>query len=282
MRKVDLDDLPKWSEWSTRLLGLRPWQIPRRHHGKVLDEYNGSKYAHLRDLIAARNKTNPIGVRWLELRNVIGYKSELCFSDQGDLCVGSLERAWDISDTLLLDTMKPYMSRCNTVLELGCGWGYNLWRLASQKPCKRYIGGDLCDNAVWIANKLNIGPAVCQYDMLDPQGPSLPGEPEPPVVVFTFQAVEQLPSCAVLIDKLLAVRDKISAVVHIEPDIAAQDWTSLLGQLRRRYIQVNDYNRDLHQQLELRADDIEILEFRPNVFGYNPLNPLSVIIWRPK
>ena len=59
-RIVDLNDLPAWSEWPTRLLGLAPWTIPSRTIQKVEQEYDKEKYAQCLDyyyIHAGRNVT---------------------------------------------------------------------------------------------------------------------------------------------------------------------------------------------------------------------------------
>jgi hypothetical protein len=58
----------------------------------------------------------------------------------------------------------------------------------------------------------------------------------------------------------------------------------LTGALRRRYVQVNGYNRNLVSLLHRHAaaNAIEILEERAAVIGVNPLLPISVIAWRGK
>jgi len=274
MREIGLNELPKWSDWTARLLGLRKWNIPRRDSRKIKTEYNGDKYGTLLGMIGG----TPADLRRRELREVIGYKDELCIAYGDGLYATSLDCVWAMADNLLFAEVSSLMPACRSIVELGSGWGYNLWKLWYYCRVYEFVGGDLCETAVEISKRMSTVPPVVQWDMLNSKG--LPGNLTPQSLVFTFQAIEQLPSCVRLIDNLVAQGDRISAVVHIEPDYSSHNWSSLLGQLRRRYTEVNDYNRDLRQELE--RPDIEILDYKPNVFGYNPLNPLSVFVWRPK
>lgn len=57
--------------------------------------------------------------------------------------------------------------------------------------------------------------------------------------------------------------------------------TNLLGLLRNKYIEMNDYNRNLWTILESR-NDIEIIEFDQDVIGINPLNSSNLIVWKFK
>ena len=72
--------------------------------------------------------------------------------------------------------------------------------------------------------------------------------------------------------------------MHLEPRYEQCDRHTLLGHLRRRYIQVNDYNTNLVALLHDQQDRglIRILEERPTVFGMNPLLAASVIAWIPQ
>jgi len=42
---VNLNDLPRWSPWPARLLGISPWEAPDRTVEKVDAEYDKDKYA---------------------------------------------------------------------------------------------------------------------------------------------------------------------------------------------------------------------------------------------
>jgi hypothetical protein len=49
--------------------------------------------------------------------------------------------------------------------------------------------------------------------------------------------------------------------------------------MRRRYVEANDYNRDLLSALQARSF-VRIVETRDDVVGLNPFNPTSVIHWQ--
>jgi hypothetical protein len=53
--------------------------------------------------------------------------------------------------------------------------------------------------------------------------------------------------------------------------------------LSKRYIEVNDYNRDLVTILHKHSDrgEIEIVHEEKAVVGVNALLPMSIIAWRP-
>jgi len=104
----------------------------------------------------------------------------------------------------------------------------------------------------------------------------------PKALIYTSYAAQYVPRLSQSFVESLSALDP-SAVVHIEPCYEHCEGKTLLGLMRRRYIQVNDYNTNLvtvlREQCERGA--IEIVEERPAVFGSNPLLAASVIVWRP-
>jgi len=103
---------------------------------------------------------------------------------------------------------------------------------------------------------------------------------KPDTTVFTTHSIEQIPDATVIIDNLEKHKDKINYVVHFEPTVV-RERTSLLGLLRNKYMELNDYNRNLIDVLKSR-DNIEILELQTDVFGFIPLNSSNLIAWKFK
>jgi hypothetical protein len=46
-RKISLKELPSWSPWPVRIVGLQQWSVPTRNLDKITAEYNNDKYAKL-------------------------------------------------------------------------------------------------------------------------------------------------------------------------------------------------------------------------------------------
>jgi len=97
-------------------------------------------------------------------------------------------------------------------------------------------------------------------------------------LVFTRESVEQLPRAISALPTFRNYREKISAVVHLEPVYELLDKESTLGLMRRAYTQLNDYNTDL--LTSLRAMGVQLLKTQYDVMGRNPLNPISLIHWQ--
>lgn len=67
-------------------------------------------------------------------------------------------------------------------------------------------------------------------------------------------------------------------MIHFEPTFIAER-KYLIGIFRNKYIQLNDYNRNLIELLK-QSDAIEIIESTIDVFGLNPLNSSNVLVWK--
>lgn len=277
---IPLEDLPRWSLWPSRLLGLTPWETPERTLAKVAAEYDGEKYAAC--------------LRFLEESDERPAIETLRGFDIGDpeqiICVSHHSRLWEMSQhdareryaRIVTQALQDVMNTAATVIELGCGYGYNMWRLRHDYPDHRFVGGEYSINAIELARRLftdvtdvhvtNFNYYDAHYDVL------AEASGDGPMIVFTSHSVEQLPSAAVVIDGLREYRSAIEAVFHFEPILGlAED--DLLGLLRRRYCVANDYNRDLLELLK-RCADVEVVRTEHDVLGINPLNPTSVIAWR--
>jgi hypothetical protein len=104
----------------------------------------------------------------------------------------------------------------------------------------------------------------------------------PKALIYTSYAAQYIPLLSQSFVESLIALDP-ATVVHIEPCYEHCEGKTLLGLMRRRYIQVNDYNTNLVTVLREQSDRgaIEIVDERPAVFGSNPLLAASVIVWRP-
>jgi len=274
MKALNLNDLPEWSPWPSRLLGMDPWRVPKRTIEKVDSEYDKDKYAKC----LAYYTTVPVSVE--AIRQFEHGNGSACVALGNDLVVMTLSEAQLRYSKLLTETMYQEIEQSATVIELGCGYGYNLWMLKQSFRDKHFCGGEYSENAVCLASHLfheDSAIGVSQFNFYDRVYGILESA-KAPITVFTSHAIEQLPHAASFFQALLQHRDKIKAVFHFEPVCELHDST-LLGLMRRRYAEVNDYNRDLLSELQRWSDDIRIVHTEAGVFGLNPLNPTSVVHW---
>lgn len=279
MTKIKLDNLPQWSPWPSRLLGLSPWNMTERKIEKVEQEYDKDKYYRCLTYYSENvSEVTPERVKQFEFGQ--DPSNTVCVSHGNDLALMSLEEARTKFYHLMVKTMTHAIEQSATVIELGCGYGYNLWMLEQRFRNKRFLGGEYSKNAVCLASGLfREDPiiTVVQFDFYDPVYQILETV-EQPITIFTSHAIEQLHDLVPFFEALLPHRNRIEAVFHFEPVYELHDAT-LLGLMRRRYAEVNDYNRDLLSQLRERSEFIRIVRTETDVFGLNPLNPFSIVHW---
>jgi SAM-dependent methyltransferase len=279
MRPLDINELPAWSPWPARLLGVDRFARPQRDLAKIEQEYNCEKFAAcLARYEESGGALDPVALRFSIGGRPLDEERDAVW--RGDLVVARQQEMIDGLFATLDEVMVALAAESRTIVELGCAFGTNLWHLARRFPGLAYVGGDYSDNAITLAAKLYRDRGdirVGKLNFYDEAYPVLDAV-EGPATIFTSQALEQLPATAPFLDALARYRDKIAAVVHLEPAYDLHD-DSLIGLMRRRYLELNDYNRDLVAELR-RRPDVRIVELRRDVMGFHAFNPLTLVVWR--
>lgn len=279
MRDLSIQDLPNTSPWPARLLGLEAFAQQVRNNDKIAAEYDRDKFQACRDRYDASGGTlDPMALRFsIDTRPDMRERDTVW---QGGLKLATAEEQVELLFRLLDEVMAGPIARAATVVEMGSAFATNLWHFARHMPDKTFVGGDYSDNAIALAAELYRDMPNLHVEKLDYYADEYPllDKVEGPVVVLTSQSIEQLPHYAPFLDTISRYRDKVAEVVHLEPVRALHD-DSLLGLLRQRYNDINDYNHDLLPQLRERAEEIEIVELEKDVFGFNAFNSLSLVKW---
>jgi hypothetical protein len=280
MKPITLNELPHYSPWPARLLGLAPWIVPVRNLTKVDAEYDKDKYQSYLAFYREHKTTEvtPEHVKQFEF----GDAGEMCVSLGEELVLFSRGEARERYLNLLRDTMAEAIAGADTIVELGCGYGFNLWMLAQYFPGKKYLGGKYSNNAIELAARLYASGTqssqitVENFNFYDPKYHLLNRADGRHIAVFTAHAIEQLPSAANVIEAIESCGRRLT-VFNFEPVFELYS-NSLLGLLRRKYAVANDYNRDLYTLLQAH-NRLRVIQVVPDVYGANPLNPTSVIRW---
>jgi hypothetical protein len=275
-KEIEVNELPTYSPWPARLLLDGKWDKSARTVEKVLAEYDADKYTKLLSYWLENRVTAK------ELRKYEIGKAVLCpFSTQGRIYLDSPNEILDIADRVLLEAISAFIPSADTVIELGAGWGYNLFTLCGTWPGKKYIGGDISPKAVELASRTAEGYPNTSFELFNFLNStwSIFDDVKGKAIVLTRHAIEQLPSAQSAVAQLMRHKDKIGVVVHLEPIYELISETSLLGLLRKSYTEANNYNTDL--LTAVKSVDGEILKTGYDILGSNPLNPTSKLIWKP-
>lgn len=196
--------------------------------------------------------------------------TDVVFSMRDELFLGDLVLRHGLKDTLIDNVVARTGS--GPVCILGCGFGDTTARL---KTSRLKYGGELTESGVACCRKLGLDVTSFNYYETSDYGFIRPGS-----TILSVHSLEQIPDARPFLDGMRSVRDRVEFSIHLEPTWLTER-NGLIGYLRNRYLEVNDYNRNLYTLLR-QADDVEIVLFEADVFGQAPLNSASLIVWRFK
>ena len=285
--QVTIDDLPKYSGWPARLLGLERWDERQKTREEILREYEAEKWAPLlarfRDTRAAGSS---VGLDAVDDWFGASSENETLVTSEDEWVLMTLTQArhhyLELIASALLRHGKP-----DTLVELGAGYGGTLLHLLRKPELRgtRAIGLDVCPSGVALMAEIAkaegqaVEPGAC--DLASPHVTAY-AIPEGSVI-YTSYATSCVPELgSAFVERLASLQPAL--VVQVEPFFEHADASSLIGLLRRRYIELNGYDRGFLTVLrgEAARGRIEVVDERPNVFGVNPLFAASIVVWRPR
>lgn len=282
MELGNLDDLPKYSPWPKRLLGLEPFLAKDKTPEEIEREFGREKWGALLD----RFRKNPEATL-ADVDNWAAGKAGKSLATVGDhLVLMSPEESHNAYIAYIADALEKHLP-ASALVELGCGYGSVILGLGKRSE---FAGLDLHaadftrtgpELAGLIAENegLRLRTGHCDFTSAEFTDLDVP----PGAIIYTAYAAQYVDELGPhFIEGLLALEPK--AVVHVEPVYEHAGGQTLLGLLRQRYIQANGYNRNLSTILHDREalGSLEILEETAPAFGPNPLLAASVIAWKPR
>jgi len=282
MRKYTLNDLPAHSPWPARLLGLNPWRQRSKTRDEVLREYEKEKWG---PLLAALGAAPIVTLRKVDRMVFRGVPPQLCSIGESLKLLAPIE-AHKKHVALVASTLRRFHPFAS-LAELGAGYGSVILRLARHPLFRRarFFAGDFAASGAKLARRIassehiEITVGRCDFTAVPMTNLVIPHG----AVIFTSMATPYVPRLPPsFVDQLISFRPR--AVVHVEPCYEHCDARSLLGAMRKRYIEVNDYNRNLVTLLRTfeAQRKIRIVSEEPAVFGANALLSSSVIAWTPR
>lgn len=285
MSAPSLDDLPRFTPWVARLLGEEPLPQYRKTETEVLREWEmdrwGPLLAELRRLPGATLADAVKLVRQME-----GEPEELPVYDRGRFRVLPASQAHEQHYQTLRQELLDQLDGAAGIVELGAGYGGKILRLAQepQLAALRFFAAEFTASGRALIEllarneRLDVPVGYCDFRSCRLEGLDLPTD----CVFYTLYATMYVPTLPEAFPAFLA-QYRPRAVVHVEPIWEHCDNNSLYGMLRKRYLEANDYNRNLRSVLkscELQGQLQVVRECRA-VEGVNPLMPASVVVWRP-
>jgi hypothetical protein len=278
MSELSINDLPRFSPWPARLLGLEPWTPKEKTPSELVREFEHETWRPL--LTEARQSPSLAAIDARVFKDAPVMLVSIGETLQQLTPRVARERYLDLVEEVL----RPFLP-ASALVELGAGYGNVILHLAQRFAGTPVMAGEYTTSGVEICRLLaaheNIDLIVAPCDLSAPNVTQLP-VPTGAVLFTSYAAHYNREISAQLVDSLSAYRPKM--VVHFEPCFEHAPQSTLVGLMRRSYILANGYNVNLatvlHQQRD--AGKIEIVDEQPALFGANPLLPASVIAWRPR
>lgn len=281
MQGYTVEDLPRHSPWPARLLGLESWPPRIKSAAEVTREFERDKWGVLLERYHAGGCTATVDVveAWTQ-ENEPG----------GVLCsVGERYELLSVAEALrrhrdvVARTLHALMP-ASALVELGAGFGAVILRLAVDPRFRgvQLRAAEYTRSGVQLISELaNASGIDLHTGHCDLRSRQLTDVPIPSdCIIFTCMSAHYIPELTdEYVGSMLRLRPKV--VVNFEPCYEHCDLRTLTGAMRRRYIELNDYNRNLSSLLHRHAAGgaIRILEEVPAVIGVNPLLPISIIVW---
>ncbi len=307
-RPISFDEARKWSAWPDRVDGRSAWRKTSRSHSDVNEEYDIGLYARLRDIWdeikqdysdrpaimlgslfhekVQRSLLNEL-TKFPEVYGNVDLKQHLMSSGH-QLLLGDIHLGNQLHLSLVTQKLNSLVERTsiNTLVELGCGTGVNLFNIFSVNGLSKIVGCDLSRNATRFLTDFWLdlqGPAdFYQGDMtsrsLLEQAAPISGS----WGLLTVHAVEQLRELSLdWILEICSLPNPPSFVMHLEPlqPVDSSDFSRYC----QAYADINLYNNNLLQLLEKASErnKIRILETEFRIWGLVAFNPSSLIVWSP-
>lgn len=277
-----LNDFPKFSPWPFRLLGIEPWEPRKKIASELIREYEDEKWGPLWKRVSASK--SQVTLDQVEKWMYGDQPESLCLVD-GNLQVMSAVEGRNIHLEIVLRTLLDLLP-ASALVELGAGYGHIILNLVRNQQISRQpvLAGEFASSGTELirylakAENMDIQVGDCDFSRSQITNLNIPEN----ALCFTSYATTCIPEfSSQFIENIMLWRPK--AVVHFEPMYEHCDLSTLLGAMQHRYIEVNDYNRNLLTVLRDSENkgNIQILLERPQVFGSNSLLPFSIVVWKP-
>lgn len=279
-RRITLDELPQYHELVRTMLsgGALPQRV--KTEAELVREFDVEKWGGL--LREAEQSGVGFGYRAVDRLHMatLGH----CVSVHGDALVWEPQTAATRRFRRLIGETLASLMPATALVEFGAGYGGMFFAAAravrSSAPALYALeysaSGRELIRRIAAAEGLNVTIGACNLSAV----PMTPVAIPPGAVIFTCFAAHYVPVMSEqFTESLRALQPK--AVAHFEPLVHPETEQTTLGILRRRYLESNDYNRNMFDVLTSaqRAGRIRIESMDRAWFGLNPLLPASRVIW---
>jgi hypothetical protein len=277
-----IEDLPKFSKWPEILTSTNAARLER----DILDihrEFEVEKWSRLLHEI-----DNVQTVLTIEMADNFAANSDTkILAFQNDclelVTIGEAQKTYV---ELVAKTIEPYINECSAIVDMGCGYGSIILKLAQKEIFKNkpLYAADYSLSGIEtlqkIAQSSNVKINTGQCNFLDKE--ILKFEVPEKALFFTSYSIFYQKNFPRDFIKNL-IQYKPDRVINFEPCFEHYDSTTMSGLLSKKYVEYNQYNLDMLSYLKEQEKEkvIKIDEIRTLVHGINPLLVASLFNWKP-
>lgn len=279
-RKLTLDELPGYSAWPQRLLGSGSAPMYPKSSAAIYREYEMDKWAVLFSQLEKQHH----GLDDIDLMQFAS-SQDIAFSLGEDIYLGPPLAARALVATLIADSISEVRNAGDPVVELGAGTGAIIARIAKDPRFSdaTFHAGDFSPSSVKIMDYLaRVESFPLKTGLFNFQQESAGLEiPEGSVIITSFAVAYFQGLDGSFWRRLAQLHPR--AIVIAEPIYQHFGEGSLLGLLRKRYYEANDYSRDILPSIQAACETgaLTIASVKERVLGVNPLCPVSIVTLLP-
>jgi hypothetical protein len=280
--RISFEDISKFSNWPKKLFSPQTCEVKYKTEKEVLREYQQDKWGELLKQVKKINNPTLFEVEqtYNDLDSIFP-----CY-DQGAfyLTTGKkiLKKHLDLYEKIL----GPHLKTASCLVELGAGFGSKILGLAQQATfsnlqliaCEYTKAGREIIALLASSLKKKILIDYCDLRKLKINASIIPKNS----VIFTSYSAHYIPKLSLdFVNFLSKLKPKV--VIHFEPCYEYYDERSIYGLMCKRYVELNDYNRNLVSILtQAKNENLISVKSKKNILGSNPFLPISIIEWTPK
>ena len=279
MRSVQINDIPKYDHRLLDLLLSAAEQTEPRSDEEIDREFDKESWGRILSAVEEKKPTS------IEEIDALYYdeNEDLLISINDELLLTKQKPAYQMLIEIFEENLLNIEKDSNHYAELGCGYGSKIFNLMKRRSFKgktfsatEYTknGKDLTSLLANILGlNIDVGYVDFNKQLIDkeciPKGS----------VIFTSYAIHYIRELDIefwsFIDNL-----QPKAFVAFEPCYELYDDTTMLGLLRKKYHLKNRYTKNIASSFnEFCQQKEKSYRILPNVFGLNPLLPISVLTY---
>lgn len=281
--EIGLNDLPKYSPWPARLLGLEEWSRPERTQKDIQREFETETYAPQYSYLLSNPEVND----FFRLHSALHPNSKnLVCSSQGQFKQLALQDVYTLDLAVIAANLARFLP-ASAIVDIGAGTGRTLVGLGElgifselplfgleKMPSARQIISEM-------ATRKGVSVHVEECDLT--RSPLSSSGQIPENAIFYTNSVLYTLNHDIrhIIENILPYKPRV--VLHFEPALHSFDSTTLYGKLCAAYLEINKYNMSFDSELKnLDGDIIDIVFEDTNIFTSNPFFSRSIVAWVPK